>query len=442
LYVTGGNGAVGSFDVGRVVSEPVEDLWARVGRAATTRTRFDQYFRGFANGCGIEVLNPVRFKTSLPLEELRRVDGALLAPQSFRILRVGDPVRKVLEHARANALAEMPKPVKLRPIAQEERARFKKLVIKHIAPNYDDIDESFAETALLVHDLGHDPVGFFTTTKEVLAIESNRGALLGFTTLTYKGGKAVKTGPTILFSRYRRKGFGLATRRAIEHRAYTAGARKVYCTCPDTADDVVRYLLASGMKVEAHLTRQYTADHGELVLGKFLVADEPSLRPPSVLRSTAAAVVPPQAFSRKALVDAFGTMFAQTWYAVDAEYSREIVRQCLSARPKGLPSKPKRMICLRARGQCVAALILMPKRGGAVKGILVRRTTDQASITSLVNAGIAEVVRTGGRKVYLPIPVDQSDIRSILQSLGFAVEGVLRAPYVPGQDTFVFARFL
>jgi hypothetical protein len=78
-----------------------------------------------------------------------------------------------------------------------------------------------------------------------------------------------KTGPTIIEPWAQHQGFGRATRKAIEEKVRRAGYRKVYCTCADDAPDLIGYLLNSGMKIEAHLDRQYSGDHGELVFGNF-----------------------------------------------------------------------------------------------------------------------------------------------------------------------------
>lgn len=443
LYETGGAGVVGCFEAGEPVRAPLGDLWERVGTAGTTRARFDRYFAGLKTGCAIPVRDPVSFAAPLDLAALRALHPALTAPQSFVVLTPAHPLWVPLERARRAARRAAPPPVRLRPIAPRERPAYRRLVQQHIGPNYEGIDATFADANLRVHDLGHDPAGFFTTTKEVLAVTDAAGAtLLGFTTLTHKGGGAVKSGPTILLPEHRGHGVGLATRRAITAHAAGLGMRKVYCTCPDTATDTIRYLLGAGLRVEAHLSRQYAADHGELVLGAFLVADEPSGKASPPLPERPGRVARAADLPRAALIARFRAMFGQTWYDVPEAYAATIVAQALETRRKGPAEKPKRLVCLAARGRPVAAVALLPKRGGSVKGLLLRRTDHAASLRALLEAASAEAAGLGGRKLYVPHPVEDAAGVRLLTGAGFFAEGLLRAPYAPGQDALVLSRFL
>jgi predicted transcriptional regulator/GNAT superfamily N-acetyltransferase len=446
LYVTGGVGVVGCFDVADVLRHPVAQLWRLVGLGATTRERFFRYFADAQEGCAIEIRNPLRFDLPVPLRVLQLDNPSLIAPQSYLVLGRGHAILGLLETKRREAMRTQPPSVHLREIADEERGVFRKLVQKHIGANYDDIDDSFALRTLQVHDVGKDPAGFFTTRKEVLAVENLRGRCIGFTTLTYKSGAAVKTGPTVLLPAYRGKGYGQAMRRAIEERARAAGARKVYCTSPDTAIDTVRYLLASGMRVEAHLARHYSQSHDELVFGKLLVADA-GPEDEVVTRSRRKGIIAdPVAFRRKDLTSAFKEMFEQVWHPVTAAYAKRIVAEVLgrvrAPRANVLPAKPKAMVCAGSRGRCIAAVVLLPKRGGAVKGVLLRSTDHALTIEKLLKAATESAREAGHRKFYFLHPVDDFSAVRLFRGLGFTLEGLLRAPYVQGRDVVVAAKFL
>ncbi len=257
LYETGGTGIVGWFDVGQIIKEPIHKLWKTVGTAATSRKRFDAYFASSQQGYAIEIRNPHTFKEPISIRELNGDRLRLQPPQSFLILEPGQPLWTLLEKERQSTLrSNLPRVVLLKKIIVKQRATYTRLVTKHIGANYQDIDDSFAEANLRIHDLGFDPSGFFTRKKEVFGIHNSNETCIGFTTLTHKSGGCVKTGPTVIFPKYRSTGYGQATRKAIEEYVLRFKARKLYCTCPETSEDTIRYLLASGMRVEAHLANR------------------------------------------------------------------------------------------------------------------------------------------------------------------------------------------
>jgi predicted transcriptional regulator/RimJ/RimL family protein N-acetyltransferase len=443
LYKTGGNGIVGCFDVGRVLKKTIGQLWESVGNAATTHGRFREYFKPAKWGYAIEIKNPLRFDEPVPLDSARGPFGYLAPPQSFMELEPGDPLYSTLECQRAYAVQRNPPYVRLRRISDENRDTYLNLVVRHISPNYQEIDERFPASTLKIHDLGYDPTGFFTVRKEVLEICNHRGSVIGFTTLTYKSGGCVKTGPTILLKRFRSKGYGQATRMAIEERARQAKVRKVYSTCPDRSERVARYLLASGMRVEAHLERHYAATHDELVFGKLLVADEPpsaeARLPAPNLRAN---LYDPTSLDRRTLVADFANLFKATWSPVSLKFARAIVAQALDSKTTDKTAKPKRLVCLQHGDRCVAAIVLLPKRGGAVKALLLRGTRNASGLHTLLSEASSLASDLGGRKLYFIHPLVDSTALAIFRSAGFQTEGLLRAPYHPGQDAVVISRFL
>lgn len=439
LYETGGRGVVGSFDVGSVIRRKVDPLWKITGNAATTRERFYSYFGKLDRGYAIEVRNPVRFKDSL----IRPLNGLLAGfspPQSFVIIDPRETLYSDLEYRRALSLPSHPPVVSLRRISHQNRRNYERQVVENISKNYEGIDKSFAKSNLKVHDFGHDPVGFFTARKEVLEIWSGR-RLVGFTTLTYKSGGCVKTGPTILFKKFRRRGLGLATRKAIEERI-SPRARKIYATCPEREKNVINYLLASGMRIEAHLERHYATTHNELVFGKLLVTDEPlEFRARRALPNLRGQLWDPASFSRRILVADFAHLFGSTWSPVSRRFARAIISQAVKPEHRQ-KAKPKKLLCLEHHGRCVAAMVLLTKRGGAVKGVCLRGTSHLPSLRALLDAACALSLDLGGRKIYFLHPLTDSPILRLLRSASFQSEGLIRAPYRAGQDAVVMSRFL
>lgn len=275
LYESGTGLVTGCFEVGQVIEKPIDELWATVGEAGTTRERFFNYFANSRVGFAIEVRSPVRFRVPLPVDELRRIDVKFRVPLSYLLLRETDPSLAALERKRADELAGTSPTVTLRPIADTERPLFVSGVTQLVSRNYADITEAFAKHILQVHDAGQDETGFLTASKQVLSAYSDTGTLLGFTTATFKAGGSIKTGPTFLFDQHHGRGYGIGLRFALEEYALKKGGRKLYCTCPDRSRPVLKNLLACGFRVEAHLKQHYSLDHSEFIVGKVLSAGPP-----------------------------------------------------------------------------------------------------------------------------------------------------------------------
>lgn len=443
LYETGGAGIVGCFDVGRIIKAPKAELWKQVGNAATTKDRFDSYFSSAKEGYAIEILNPVRFEGPVTIEQLNGEFVQLTPPQSFVVLDPGQPLHRILESERSQSLALRPSVnLQLKAIRQNQREDYRRLVTKHVGAQYDDIDDSFVSSTLKIHDLGFDPSGFFTSKKQVLGIFKKK-TCLGFTTLTYKSGGCVKTGPTILYRQFRGKGFGVATRKAIEAYLRPLNIRKIYCTCPDTAEATIKYLLASGMRIEAHLERHYSRAHNELVFGKLLLADDPGQHRSYDAEVAEGDIAEAEVFHRKQLVSDFRAMFGKTWSPVSSKFAAQVVAQGTEQRVSARHhhNKPKRLVCLGSGSRCIGSVVLLPKRGGAVKGLLLRMTDHENSLRKLVDAALTCAAGLNGRKLYFLHPIEDATVLMVLRGAGFSAEGLLRAPYVPGQDVVIYSKY-
>ncbi len=423
LYESGGAGIIGWFQSGRVIRKPLRQLWADVGDRATTRRRFFAYFSGWQVGCAVRILRPRRFSIPLYPQELKDKVPEFTAPMSYLLVLRTEPLFRILER-RSKEEQSRPR-IQLRRIRNNEHARYEALVTKEIGARYDEITGSFAKSILTCHRRGIDKNGIFTLGKEIFAI--CRGSrLLGFTTVTYKVGGSVKTGPTIILSRYRRKGYGLAARLALAERLRRSGVRKMYCTCPDSDRRVINHLLGSGYRIEAHLHSHYTIRHGELVFGKFLKGGQRVSAVHRKLRRTPGYRVDPTSVGSNALAQLLNDALSANWGRLPLRAARRIVEMARRPRTGVYEEKEVNLVCVGDKKRCNGAIVLIPKRGGSAKGLCLPATKHLPTIDRLIGAAEDEARATGRRKLYFLHPMlDHRTIRALRQR-GYAAEGVLR----------------
>jgi predicted transcriptional regulator len=441
VYETGGVGIVGCFDTDGVIRLPVRKLWNLVGPSATPRERFLTYFGKRKFGCAISIKNPMRFPRPIVPHDIKKADSKFSIPISSRVVRRGTNLYRLLEAARRRYMK--PRMARLRRIRRSEHAKYVKLVTREIAPKYDDISKQFAVNILRSERLGHDPNGILTVRKEVMAIENPNNALIGFTTLTHKLGGSVKTGPTVLLPGKRKLGWGSAARRAITEKAKSERIRKLYCTCPDWDMPVVSYLLRAGYKIEAHLARHYTPRNGELIFGLQLTNHARARRNRSPTRSEVAAKpVAATNFSKTEVVSAFKNLFSNTWTRVSAVTASQMIGGYFRpSKRMTYEEKPIALLAIATRKRIVGLVLLVPKRGGAVKALLMSETGHRGTLQGLLALAEDAVRAAGRRKLYFLHPIADDEIISLFVARGYTAEGVLRSPYQQGQDAAVYSRF-
>lgn len=442
LYETGGRGITGCFDAGIPIKAAIPELWKIVGEKGTPKERFFAYFSKSKNGCAIPVMNPIQFASPICPPALIRAVPSFTAPMSFLLVQPGTKLHDTLSEKRLKEVKSVS--VNLLPLRPCDRSRYVRLVTKEIAPKYDEITEDFARSILRSHNIGKDPNGIFTTRKRAFSILSDKGQLVGFTTVTYKIGGSVKTGPTVILPHYRRRGFGAATRRALLGLATKEKARKLYCTCPDNDSRVLSYLLRSGFGVEAHLKQQYTPAHGELVLGRFIdcpVKPSRTVRTEIARSETVAKQLKPGDPPFENLLTFFQKLFAWTWIPIEVSRAKSILSNG-SRLKRTYEDKPSRIICFGNRRKCSSLVLLVPKRGGAVKALWFSQTNNEETLKTMLHTVENQVRADGKRKLYFVHPFDDAQITIVLKSSGYSVEGLLREPYRVGQDALVLSKIL
>lgn len=440
LYQSGGQGIVGCFDVERTYSGPVDQLWKLVKGDGTSEERFFNYFEGRLIGFALAIKDVVKFKTPLLPAELRGKETRFTAPMSFMTVPVGSSLYKLLESRRR--LETRSRQVELRPLEQQNEELYIELVTQEIRVNYDEITREFAKAAIRQHKLGFDPNGIFTRSKEVLEVRDVDGELVGFTTLTYKFGGCVKTGPTVLIQRFRGRGYGTAIRAKIRQRAVDKGMRKLYCTCADSARDVLSYLLKSGFRVEAHLAAHYKVDSGEFVLGD-LLPEAVRVQPFNTIGDIDCVTIESGSLDSKTLPVTFQQLMKTGGFPITGDMASMIIRSAAGPMAKVYEEKPLKLVFLRDKAKVLRGVVmLVPKRGGSIKGVVAIDRASRESAVAIL--GECELVARAlaRRKIFYLHPILDHSILEVFYEQGYNSEGIVRAPYMPGVDCIVMSKLI
>jgi predicted transcriptional regulator len=460
LLENGSREITGGFVVEEIHEEEIDDLWENYGKPISKRNRFFDYYSGWDKGLAIEISEAERFDLPVDVDELVAQDPSLEVPNQFhfiympnRSLRQISPQSRYLDdflpESRETTLDQynhkLPEnqDLNFRPMKPSEEHLFRDLFSESPVPtDYADITPEFINHIIESHNLGKDPYGYFTIKKKVYSLIS-RDELIGFTATTWKRGGSVKYGPTVIKKNERGKGYGPKLRKLIDSRLKHDGIRKTYSTIPESATNAYKYLIKSGYKVEAHLHRQYTKNHSELVFGKVLRSSTPpeslsvERNPVDDLRFE----VGSQKFDGFAI---FVKECAEPWYD---EINDEFVKAVEEAEERGLQSefskKGKKVFIGHESGEIGCIGIASKKRGKAVKisPIFTRISGKELSMfIDFIESNLREDEKI--RKLYTHVPILDDQLCYILSTNNYQSEGVIRQPYKDGVDMLVLAKMV
>jgi predicted transcriptional regulator len=432
----------GGFFVREVIHLPITKLWEQVREFATTRERFFQYFENWKAGYAFEIEDYFEFSQPLESRDIDELESAFQYPQSFIYLEKHKRLmRKLVEMLDAQYSSHFAKIHLVIPNIEDFK-EFKKLALTEVSRNYDDIDKSFIDHIIDCTQKGVDPNGYFTVRKDLFVI-THRTEKVGFTVITEKRGGSIKTGPTILLPRFRYQGIGELIRKRIEAEGFRKGARKIYCTCNAQDRAVLKYLLKSGMHIEAHLYHQYRNNSSEIVLGKML---SQTVKQHCAINRNHIKIVEirDDLGSYLSLFKNFLLRYFETFYlSIDAAFVDSIYRASHSSKIDRYASKGKKVFLgFGRRSRLVTVVICSPKRGGSVKLTLVNMTNHFDSVAKIVNSTEAYCRSKRRTKMYLNIPASDYNMVETFSKLGFLVEGLLQEPYSPGVDHFQLGKML
>lgn len=431
LYETGEVGAItGHVVVSKVLVGTPDEVWSEIGGKSTTKNRFFKYYQNRSTAYAYEIECAVKYSGPIDRELIFSSDD-FRTPQSFAYLSEHEDSLKLLNKIALEGALKKSRGVCLAFIDECNREDFVKEVEKHISGSYMETGAKYGKKLLETHDLGRDVEGIFTKYKYVMEVRLG-AKRIGFAVLTIKAGGCVKTGPVILESEYRNKGYGKKLRSYLHEALNRAGYRKIYCTIPIKNDEVFRYLVSSGYKVEAHLSKHYHKNHDELVLGYNLLETGEML-----IRTPKRESFPPNDFMRiksysEELEEFLLKNFHKFYFSVSRNWVRQQIKSAASfSKGKRNVFKP-RLIYIGVGFSLVSAALVIFKRGGAVKVLIISDTTNVDSLERFINYIENSIVRLKGievRKLYTLVSIlDNELIRSFYRA-GYKQEGLIDKPY-------------
>lgn len=317
-------------------------------------------------------------------------------------------------------------------------------------PRFYDDAESYPDLWWQSHIDGRNDVGFFSLRKEVLVIQRQTDDV-GFCVLTHKRGGSAKVSPLMLSTSRHDMADAWG---AIERYAREIGVRKMYFDIPTLRWQLFALLGPLGLRVEAHLARQYSGASDVLVAGKLLEDSGcrvTALRPPSRPAAPPDSGADPQhrwipvtRNDQVALVEFTKSVLADDYDGLDESFVASLMGAI--ERKNNLFDEKGKFAFVQHDGAHISALaVLTPKRGGALKLGPLRFDTRRYSPGSVENAvrDLLEQIPLlpfHSRKLYSISAICDASLTAALRENGFRVEGVLQEPYRPGVDFVVCGR--
>lgn len=430
----------GAFFVDQILNEQIDRLWEHVGTSGTSKERFYEYFEGYTKGYAYKITKAIKFNDEITFEEIISVEPTFYHPQSFIYLKKFPSLKKKLQESLESTLERINTSISFCSPDENEEKIFKDLALLEISQNYDDIEESFSENIVRTSKLGFDPEGYFTSKKQLYSIKSNF-RLIGFIVLTEKLGNSIKTGPTILLPEFRHKGLGSIIRTKIENEYRSKGFRKIYCTCNALDNSIVKYLLRSEMRIEAHLFNHYKLNHSELIFGKLLNSQQKVNS--KFLRSRSKAINV-EIFKNKdhhEISEFLISHFSKSYFIIDESFTQRLFKIHKKS-TNNYAIKPKIIFYSKTNyGRIMTVAICSPKRGGSIKLTYITYTNNTESF----NVTIKEIIsyfKEQKRKIFTTIAIKDYQLIESFENIGFIKEGLLLEPYKDGVDMLVLSFFL
>ena len=437
LFETGPIGKItGLILAGEVIKDTPENIWRLVGKNATTRERFFSYFAGRNQAVAIKIAKALKFSSPLDMIQITQLEKNFVVPQSYQYLQFDSALHRRLLSEVINTvqLAKSAK-IRLSELQPANAKAFSDMAFAKLRPFYEEINHDFVKSLTAER-----APGFSTLDRQVYEIYSG-GKLVGFTTITYKAGDCIKTGPTLLFDKHHNKGCGQELRRLLHHIGEALGLRKVYCTCPATNLSAMCYLLSSGYIAETTLGEHYKKSVNEIILSRALTWNKPLQLERPTLKCPIGKItgITTKKRNLSAIQKFIQRIMRETFFPVDAKWLAGIISSWKPT-PSASSRKDRKLFVAYGQNGVLAVLLSIPKRGKTIKQILLADTSDVEGLGKLLHAAELSCSKLKFRKASVYFRADDTIQQNVLANAGYFSEGMLRAPFQPGKDFFIYSK--
>lgn len=419
-----------------VIKDTPENIWKLVGTSATTRERFFSYFEGRTQAVAIKIARAMKFSSPLDTHLITQLESRFVVPQSYQYLRFDSPLhRRLLSEVISTVQMAKSSKIRLSELQPANAKAFSDMAFTKLRPFYEEINHDFIKSLTAER-----APGFSTLDRQVYEVYRG-GKLVGFTTITYKAGDCIKTGPTILFDNDHNKGWGQELRKLLHHVGEALGLRKVYCTCPATNLKAMCYLLSSGYIAETTLGEHYKKGSNEIILSRALSWNKPLQLENPTLKCPIGRITSITAKKRNltAIQKFIHRAMREMFFPVDEKWLMGIISSW-KATPSASSRKDRKLLVAYGQSSVLAVLISIPKRGKTIKQILLSDTSDVEGLSKLIHAAEAGYAKLKFRKASAYFRADDTVQQNVLAGMGYFSEGMLRAPFRPGKDFFIYSK--
>lgn len=420
----------------RIIKDTPENIWKLVGTHGTSRERFFSYFAGRNQAIAIKIERALKLSSPLDMGQITELEKKFVVPQSYQYLPYDSQLhRRLLNEVIDTIQSDKSFKIRLVELQQRNAKAFSQMAFNKLRRFYEEINQDFIKSLTAER-----APGFSTLDRQVFEVYHG-SKLLGFTTLTYKAGDCIKTGPTLFFDKHSNNGHGQELRKLLHAIGEALGIRKIYCTCPATNLPAMCYLLSSGYIAETTLGEHYKKGVNEMILSraltwnKTLQLENPSLKCPigkiTGITSKKRGLSAIQKFIQR--------IMRETFFPVDEKWLGGIISSWKPT-PSASSRKDRKLFVAKGQNGVLAVLISIPKRGKTIKQILLSDTSDVEGLGKLIHAAELSYSKLKFRKASAYFRADDTIQQNVLASAGYFSEGMLRAPFQPGKDFFIYSK--
>lgn len=425
------NKVTGCFFVKEKLKLPVNQIISLAKKYGVPEERTLKYFSNYGSGWIVLIERAIKFSIPIDKKELGNLDHYFRPPMTFAYLYKYEGITQSLMSILYKRLE---KELNLIPINHNNYDNFSKLVLEEVSRNYQDIDKTFVKQTFGEKDDSN----FSTKLKQVFEVKLFRSITIGYTVLTLKRFKAIKTGPTIIEHAFRNLGLGVA----IRHQIYKFceeefDINKIYCTAPSDKPHIVNYLLNSGMKLEAKLKRHLHSNRDEYVFG---LLQNKILNKNDCQQKLDSKYSHQEKTLSESIYHFIDANFSNNYFEIEDKF-KERLQKSLEAYDNlnwKYADKPKTIVTTIENNEIKVVSILTFKRSNMLKINLITNHDETKYVKDNLSFILEEFSEI--RRFYLTISDRKLDSIITLSTLGFELEGLIEKPFNLNSNHLAFGK--